>query len=249
MDEFEQQLTEIDVYGFTVVENVLDADEVEEMRESLIQSEKERGTDESHRGPARHVANLITYDPVFFKCIDHPQVLPFIEAVMGENIILGSLNSRIVRPGDGYQGLHADVPGELLRGSAAPVMMNTVWPLCDYSAERGATRVVPGTHRSGLLGPPEDFDVKYEFQPVCPAGSVIIFNGQTWHGGGQNTSDQVRPALFGHYRVNAWMRFQLDPHHNFPEKWLDLLNERQKRLLRMDRGLGYPHGADDYEGL
>ena len=50
MDEFEQQLTEIDVYGFTVIENVLDADEVEEMRDSF-------------------------------------QVLPFIEAVMGENII------------------------------------------------------------------------------------------------------------------------------------------------------------------
>jgi ectoine hydroxylase-related dioxygenase (phytanoyl-CoA dioxygenase family) len=249
MDAFEQKLKEIEIYGFTLVENVLNDDEVAEMREALIKSEEEIGTESGHRGTASHVSNLVTRSPAFFKCIDHPKVLPFIEATMGDDLILGSLNSRIVRPGDGYQGLHSDIPGQLLRGDQPPIMMNTVWTLCDYTKEMGATRVVPGTHRSNLGQPPEGFDVKYEFQAICPAGSVIIFNGQTWHGGGENSSDSDRYALFGHYRVGPWTRFQVDPHHHFPEEWFDLLNERQKQLLRMTRGLGHPHGADGYERL
>jgi ectoine hydroxylase-related dioxygenase (phytanoyl-CoA dioxygenase family) len=82
---------------------------------------------------------------------------------------------------------------------------------------------------------------------TAPAGSVLVFNGQCWHGGGANTGDRDRHAIFGHYRISPMMRFQLDPHHRFPEEWLDLLTDRQKQLLRMENGVGVPHGADHYE--
>jgi ectoine hydroxylase-related dioxygenase (phytanoyl-CoA dioxygenase family) len=154
------------------------------------------------------------------------------------------LNSRIVRPGDGKQGLHGDVPLELHRHLNSPVMMNTVWALSDYTSENGATRVVPGSHTLGLGQPPEGFDVQFEHQAICPAGSVIVFNGQLWHGGGENKSNGDRYAMFGHYRVAPWMRFQVDPHFNFPEENFKLLNDRQKALLRMSNGINSHHGQD-----
>jgi ectoine hydroxylase-related dioxygenase (phytanoyl-CoA dioxygenase family) len=80
-----------------------------------------------------------------------------------------------------------------------------------------------------------------------PAGSVIVINGQTWHGGGENRTDGKRAAMFGHYRYGEWMRFQCDPHDAFPAEWLTLLNDRQKQLLRMTGGVGGRHGADFYE--
>jgi hypothetical protein len=40
------------------------------------------------------------------------------------------------------------------------------------------------------------------------------------------------------------MRFQCDPHRGFPPEWLDRLTERQKALLRMHRGVGYPTSSD-----
>lgn len=249
MDEFTQKITEIDIFGFTIVENVLTNDEVDQMKEALIKAEETHVEETGHLGTASHVANLLIHDPIFFKCIDHPKVLPLVEATMGENIILGSLNSRIVRPGDGYQGLHSDVPIEHTHQIGAPIMINTVWPLSDYSKENGAKRVVPGSHRSGLQKPPEGFEIPYEMQPEIKAGSVIIFNGQTWHGGGQNnTKDENRYAMFGHYRVEPWMLFQCDPHHNFPEENFALLSDRQKKLLRMQNGLGAPRSADFYHG-
>lgn len=244
MNETELAVQEIEVYGFTILERVLTEDEAIEMREALIRCEQEVGTDHTHRGTARHVANLPTLDPAFFKTIDHPRVLPILEHFLGETLVLGSLNSRIVRPGDGYQQFHSDIPLEMLN-MASPVMMNTVWMLDEFTTEIGATRCVPGSHKSGLALPPETLELKHVAEATGPIGSVLVFNGQTWHGGGQNTGTINRHALFGHYRKRMLV-FQVDPHDEFPEEWFDQLTERQRELMRMGNGLGAPHAADSH---
>ena len=242
MTEHEQHIAEIEVYGFALVDDVLSADEVGEMKEALIRCEREHGTEHTHRGAASHVANLPTMDPVFFKTIDHARILPLLEHFLEKSLILGSLNSRIVRPGDGEQQLHSDIPKYMLNMDT-PVMMNTVWLLSDFSAANGGTRVVPGSQKSGLVQPPEGMEVKHEVQPQAPAGSVIVFNGQTWHAGGANNSDADRYALFGHYRKHMLL-FQCDPHDGFPAEWHERLTPRQRELLRMKHGVGVEHAAD-----
>ncbi len=242
VSDIQQHLYELDIYGFTVVESVLPPQEVAPMREALIRAEREIGTEHKHRGTARHVSNLPTVDPVFFKTIDHPHILPLLEHFLGTSLILGSLNSRIVRPGDGYQGLHSDIPAEMLN-PFSPVMMNTVWMLDAFSPQNGGTRVVPGSHKSGLAVPPEHMEVKHVVQPTAPEGSVIVFNGQTWHGGGANNSTANRHALFGHYRKRMCL-FQADPHDGFTAEWFAQLTPRQKELMRMTNGVGAPHSAD-----
>ncbi len=247
MSNLRQELFEIDVYGFTILENVLAPDEVAEMKAVLVRLVDEKGVD---RGDCIHISNLPTMDTVFFKTIDHPRILPLLEGTMTNRVplILGSLNARIVRPGDPVQRLHGDILEDLMKKDGKnPVMMNTVWMLDDFTPEIGATRIVPGTHKSGINPPPEDVAIQHVSTATAPAGSVLVFNGQCWHGGGANTGDRDRHAIFGHYRIGPMMRFQLDPHHRFPEEWLDLLTDRQKQLLRMENGVGVPHGADHYE--
>ena len=242
MTETEKAIQEVDVYGFTILESVLSRDDADATRESLIACMAEHGTDSIHRGPAGHVANLPVMDKVFWPPIDHPRTLPILEHFLGTNLILGSLNARIVRPGDGLQGLHSDIPESMLN-MASPVMMNTVWMLDEFTEEIGATRVIPGTHRSGMGQPPEGLELKHVVTALAPAGSVLVFNGQTWHGGGANNGDRNRHALFGHYRKHMLV-FQLDPHDEFPPDWYDDLDDRQKQLLRMQNGAGALHAAD-----
>ena len=244
MTETENAIIEIDVYGFTILERVLTEEEAKEMREALIRSEQEVGTDHKHRGTARHVANLPVLDRSFHKTIDHQRVLPVLEHYLSENMILGSLNSRIVRPGDGYQDLHSDIPQYALNMDS-PVMMNTVWMLDEFTSDIGATRCVPGSHKSGLALPPEGLDLKHVAEAIAPIGSVLVFNGQTWHGGGKNTGDRNRHALFGHYR-NPMCVFQIDPHDGFPPEWFDGLTERQKQLMRMTKGLATKNSAESH---
>ena len=95
------------------------------------------------------------------------------------------------------------------------------------------------------IAPPEGLEQKYVVEAIAPIGSVLVFNGQTWHGGGKNTGTKDRHALFGHYRKEMCI-FQLDPHDDFPEAWFDGLTERQKQLMRMTNGLGAPHAANSH---
>ena len=244
MTPCEQAIAEIELYGFTLIPDVLKPDEIRTLKEALKRCAETSGKPDyaNRNGKSLVVLNLPILDPAFFQIIDHSATLPILEHFLDKSLILGSLSSRIVRPGDGKQDLHSDIPGHMLN-TVSPVMMNTVWMLEDFNSEVGGTCVVPGSHKSGLDGPPEGMVVKHVFQPDAKAGSVLIINGQCWHGGGTNTSDHNRYALFAHYRKSMLM-FQLDPHDDFPTEWFDQLSPRQRELLRMHKGLGTLHAAD-----
>src|SRR5262249_26287340 len=194
-------------------------------------------------GRAGHVINLPTRDPLSSQCIDPPRVLPLLEAAMGRELILASLNSRIVRPGDPAQGFHSDVPPQLRR-PGPPIMMNTVWMLDEFTEANGATAIVIGSHQSERCEPAADAEVGFVHRAAGPPRSVLVVRGRGRHAGGANRTQQARHGLFGHYRVAPWMRFQCDPHRGFPAAWLDRLSERQKELLRMQKGLGHPTSSD-----
>jgi len=239
-----QSRFELDAYGYTVLERVIDADTAAALAASLTAADEAIGTDYVHQEAyARHVMSVLSWDERFVALIDDPQVLGAVEAALGPAVILGSINARIVRPGDPDQPFHSDIPPQL-RKAGAPVMVQAVWMLDGFTPDNGATRIVPGSHRAPEVEPPPDVEVPHWVTPTGPAGSVLLFNGQCWHGGGANRSGAIRRALFAHYRVAPWMRFQCDPHDGFTDEVWQRLNPRQRALLRMEQGVGQPNSAD-----
>ncbi len=78
-----------------------------------------------------------------------------------------------------------------------------LYALCDFTAENGATRVVPGSHLWPDRRRPEEHEV---IAAEMPAGSAIYYVGKTLHGGGPNlTKDQPRRALFLGFSL-GWLR-------------------------------------------
>jgi ectoine hydroxylase-related dioxygenase (phytanoyl-CoA dioxygenase family) len=74
-----------------------------------------------------------------------------------------------------------------------------MWCLDDFTELNGATRCVPGSHRSGR-SPADDLGDPTKDHPdqillTAPAGSVIIFNAHLWHGATLNTTDQRRRGM------------------------------------------------------
>jgi ectoine hydroxylase-related dioxygenase (phytanoyl-CoA dioxygenase family) len=243
---WDQQRFEFDTYGFAVLESVLDEKTSTRLAEKIDLLDVQRGIDYTHDGAfARHIASVYADDDELMALIDHPEVLGFIESILGSQIILGSSNARIVRPGDPLQPFHSDIPSQLRR-SGPPVMLNAVWMIDEFNEANGATRFVPGSHLLAAATPPPDVAVPYEISALGPVGSVLVFNGQCWHGGGANRSDGIRRAIFAHYRISPWMRFALDPSRWVsPEQW-ERMTTRQRELLRMPDSLDQPTSADYY---
>lgn len=243
----EQAAFELDLYGFTILPAVLDEAEATALAAALDEADAATGIDYSYDDAfARLVPCAPSLGDAFMALTDHPVVLPVVEKVLGEDIVLGSMNARIVRPGDPDQGLHSDIPAIHRRIIGAPVMLQVVWMVDGFTIEKGATRIVPGSHRHPEAYPPEGFDIPYALQPEAPAGSVLIFNGQCWHGGGANRSTERRRAIFGHYRIGPWMRFQADPALYLDEERWERMNPRQRELMRMEHGPQQKNAADYY---
>jgi hypothetical protein len=125
---------------------------------------------------------------------------PLLEAccrVIGGPFKLSSLLARILRPREPAQELHVDVP----RDSADWPLLGFILMVDEFRPDNGATRLVPGSHR--WPGVPEDTlsdpQAEHDGQVLAcgDAGSLLIFNGSTWHGHGANTSSGPRRSLQG----------------------------------------------------
>ena len=97
---------------------------------------------------------------------------------MGKQLILASLNARIVRPSDPAQDLHADIPQSLIKKTVGfPVMMNAVWMIDEFTMNNGTTQIVSGLHKSGYAQTSTGGEIRYIQKAVAPLGSVLILMG------------------------------------------------------------------------
>lgn len=243
----QQAVFELDLYGYTVLPAVISEDQAGDLARQIDEADEQIGVDYAYDDAyARLVPCVPALGPQFMALVDNLQVLAVIERALGDDLVLGSMNSRIVRPGDPDQGLHSDIPAVHRRTTGAPVMLQAVWMIDGFTTQNGATRIVPGSHRHLEAYPPEGMTLPLVVQPEGPAGSVMIFNGQCWHGGGANRSQRRRRAIFGHYRVGAWMRFQTDPGLYLGEDHWAQMSPRQRELMRMEYGIAQKNAADYY---
>jgi ectoine hydroxylase-related dioxygenase (phytanoyl-CoA dioxygenase family) len=196
----------LDEQGFLVVERFLDEPlrlELRDALEALFEQEgPHAGSEFKYEAGVDRLANLVDKGDVFRRIIARPEVLACVRHVLGPRIKLSSLNARRVPPRSGaVQPLHADMSA--LPDEHGFWVCNTVWLLDAFTADNGALRVVPGSHRRGRL--PQDVlsDPQAphpdEVLVTAPAGSVIVLNAHAWHGGTGNRSPASRTAVHAFY--------------------------------------------------
>lgn len=100
--------------------------------------------------------------------------------------------------GESEQPLHCDDQLIPLPKPHVPIICNTMWALTDFTVENGATRLVPGTHRADRAAQPYGEPVEV-VHAVMKAGSVLVFDGSIWHGGGANRTSERRIGLAMNY--------------------------------------------------
>jgi ectoine hydroxylase-related dioxygenase (phytanoyl-CoA dioxygenase family) len=202
----EEDRRRLDEDGYLLIPDVLDQLEVQALRsrfDDLVELEGPRAGIEVHQEPgAARVSDLVNKGDVFDACWTNSKQLAAIAYVLGgRDIKLSSLNGRAALPGHGHQALHVDWSGPVRPGDY--YVCNSLWMLDDFTVDNGATRVVPGSHRSGQ-GPADagrDPEAPHPDEVVVtgPAGTVAVFNSHLWHGGRRNHSDRPRHALHGYF--------------------------------------------------
>ena len=197
---------QLDDEGYTVLERCMGDALLNELRARIREVFDEEGDRAGHEfrteEHARRLANLVDKGEVFRRAIVLPGMLELVRHVLGPDIKLSSLNARSADPAtDVGQPLHVDMSA--IPDEKGYWVCNTVWVLDDFTAENGATRLIPGSHRWGTR-PQDVLDDPMAPHPeeillTARAGTIAVMNAHLWHGGTANRTAAPRLAMHAFY--------------------------------------------------
>jgi len=186
--------------GFTIIEGAIEPSLIDALNEALARLERDLDAKPAMNGFEGHgtvrIYNLLAHGAPFASVPVHENVLPVIEGVLDGGCLISSLSSIAIDPGETAQPIHADDMVIPLEKPHRPIVCNSMWALTDFTDANGATRLVPGSHRK----PSPDYGGDYATLPAeMKKGSVLIWDGALWHGGGANRTDRRRTGIAMNY--------------------------------------------------
>ena len=141
------------------------------------------------------VVDFVNRGPFFDPLYVYPPLLDAAVRTVGLKFKLSSLHARTLRPGSAVLDIHIDVE----RDTADWPMLGFIFMVDAFAPDNGATRFIAGSHRWGR-SPRDARLTEYtpQLESACgPAGSLLVFNGSTWHGQGVHSSNRPRRSLQG----------------------------------------------------
>jgi len=215
--------------GYVIVTGLLDDGDVAAARADLaaVLARTPAGRNEFEGFATQRVYALFAKTRAFDRVAIHPLLLEVLDQVLGHYQLSAPVGIRI-GPGERAQMLHRDDAVYPLPEPHPPVVVNTMWPLDEFTDANGATRFIPGSHRwEPGRGPAGDDPVR---TAAMTPGSVMFYLGSLWHGGGANLTGRPRLGVILEY-VAAWLRPQENHCLAVPRAVVAGLPERLQELL------------------
>ena len=208
-EQMDEWLASFERDGFVVLPEIIPRSRVLALTEALLRVEAEHGfgyAKTSFEGlKTVRINNLLVHDELFWTVPLQPEVLGLAERLLDRELLLSSLCSLTLGPGQEAQPLHEDTQQIPLPRPRAPLAINAIWALSNFTSDNGATHIVPGSHKQPS-SPPYGAEIE-TVQATMEAGSVMLFDSALWHKGGANTTSMRRYALSCYYCA-GWLRQQ-----------------------------------------
>jgi len=260
--QLERNALELDVAGYTVVEDVLDPDLTARGLEAALNMFAER------TGKLPNVETGVGYegywvqrylllkDPAFEEIIMAEKVLALIDFIVGQDCILSTLTGHIRGEGGGetlptgYLGLHGDDVTPMPNANYVNFATVNIC-LTDVGEASGCLAFVPGSHK--LRRQPTEPErvlagkgANSNAVPcVAPAGSAIIWPSHTWHGSWVSETRGLRVTL-----AELFCRPYLQTYEMYretvPQEVLERNSARFATLMGMDTITGWNENQDDW---
>jgi len=205
-----KEVAELNVKGYCVIppEKVGPMSDVVEAREALLdlarkEGAMEKGLNDFEAGLAYALYHCVSRGRIFEKWAVNPTVLAIARYLVGERMILNNNIAWVKGKTEENLGIHTDtlmVPDPLLPYLSR---VNVTVVMTDYTLEEGCLGVVPGSHREQRHPTVWEEKLFESMVPVeCPAGSLIIIPGNTWHGAFPKKTDGLRVSMsLGYSRI------------------------------------------------
>ena len=230
----EQKCKELWEQGYTVLEDVASPEFLEQMRAAS-----------DANANAFHV---LPKHPVFAQAALNEKLMAIAEFSVGAGFLLSQMSSSVKRKGDPDLGLHADQTWMPSPFPEHNLMLTACWALDDYTAESGATTIVPGSAALRRYPTHEEINSSPSEPIICKAGSIALWDGRVWHGNGARTIDGGRRVL--HITYNRLYTRQMETHpRSVEDKLIEQYGEPMAQLMGRYDYLAKPAGKEDYKGF
>jgi ectoine hydroxylase-related dioxygenase (phytanoyl-CoA dioxygenase family) len=230
--------------GACIVADVIDAATVRQMVDEVgpYIDRTPYGADDFTGRRTQRTGALVARTPTCRELVLDARVLAAARTFLkpwADRILLHLTQTICIHPGQGAQVLHRD---RLAWGTALPLSIepqfNTIWALTDFTAENGATRVVPGSQHWAWDQKAAPGQV---VQAEMRAGSVLLYSGTVLHSGGENRAQAARLGLNITYCL-GWLRQEENQYLSCPPHIARHLEPELQELLGYTQGnyaLGY----------
>ena len=229
--DLEAHVARVQRDGYTIVEKAIEPGLCEALAADLLRLERDLGVTPANNifegTRTVRIYNLLARGKLYEAIPVHEHVLPIVEKLLDRGCLISSLSSIAIGPSETPQPLHADDQLIPLPRPHVPIIVNSMWAITDFTEENGATRIVPGSH-AWPEAPP--LGTSQETVPARMArGSVLVYNGSLWHGGGANRTDARRVGIAMNYCA-GFIRQQENQQLGIP---LDVARGFSPRLRRL----------------
>ena len=231
MPTTQQHLDAVARDGYTIILDVFSADRAKALIDELLRLEEALAvtpaTNDFEGSSTWRIYNLLVHGALFEAIPVDPTVLPVVEGVLDNGCLVSSLSSIAIGSGETAQPIHADDQVMPLAKPHVATVCNTMWALTEFTEANGATRIIPGSHladHSPVYG--QHYD---SIAAEMPAGSVLVWHGSLWHGGGANVTAQRRYGIAMNYCA-GWIRQQENQQLGIPITTLRTFPPRLQEL-------------------
>ena len=178
----------------------------------------------------RRLSAILALSAASAELIAHPFVIAIADAVLLPHCDcyrLGSATGIEILPGEKRQVLHRDDDFYPYRIPGIEYQLGAMWAFHDFTAANGATCVVPASHWTGRLESFTDADV---VEATMAKGSLLLYYGSTYHGGGANRDSAARTGLINTYAL-GWLRQEENQYLAVPREVADAYPEKVRRVM------------------
>ncbi|MBE9045366.1 phytanoyl-CoA dioxygenase family protein [Pleurocapsales cyanobacterium LEGE 10410] len=189
--------------GYVMLPDLLSRQETAAARDLILELARQEKQDNRLvvQENKERLYGLIYKGEVFAKLAQDELILSIIEAILGEDIVLGGFSAHILHPGAQRMGIHVDYPYWAMPAPFPkyPILeIQVIWLMEDFTADNGAPLFSPRTQNLATKPDIKQFEQTAE-KITGTAGSAIISHGLCWHDTSENKSDRPRVSLLGNY--------------------------------------------------